>query len=172
MHILLKDPPLPLAHTLFEALRCASTAAPVTQSTGLFRVAILLHRLRFVSFFGPSHDAWLRRCPATHRQSRRSLPKLSMLRAWRDRHPTGNPSPGPLKALSNLRRHQAKVIAQWHSRFSQFDPPPWILAGPLCECGDAFSSVPILLVCPKYPAPRAGLFAGRVVSSSFEDIPS
>lgn len=81
MRILLSDPPHPLAHALFEALLLAISAVPVAQATGLTCIAILLHQLTLITFFGPSHEAWLPRCSATHRQSLRRLHWTQIIRA-------------------------------------------------------------------------------------------
>lgn len=95
IQILLSDPPHPLAHSPFEALHQAASAAPVPQNTGLARIDTLLHQLQFFSFLRPSHEIWLPQYSPVHWKSLRHLPNEHLIRIWKLRNPTDNPSPEP-----------------------------------------------------------------------------
>lgn len=169
IRILLYQPPHPLAHWLFESLR-AAPAQVSDQGTGVCRIAALLHPLGIFSHLGPSHAAWLSKVSTQERARYRNAPAASLLRHWKTRHPRGDPSPGPPAGLANLRRHQARVIAQWRSRTTSLDAPPWLRPGPDCSCGDIQSSEHALLVCPKYQDLRRGFLAGCPQPVLFDDI--
>lgn len=110
MRILLRDTPHPLAHAHFEALLYTVSAGLVTQVTGLTRIGTLLYRLRPISFFGPTHEAWCPCFSAAHPRTMRRMPNILPFHAWKSRYPIGDPSSGPPKALVNLRQHQARVM--------------------------------------------------------------
>lgn len=73
-------------------------------------IAMLLNQLQPITLFGPSHEAWLPHNLAAHRRTLGHMPNFHVLHAWKLLYPIGDPSRGPLKALVNLRWHQARVI--------------------------------------------------------------
>lgn len=169
IRILLYSPAHPLAARLFEALRLAPSRV-FPHGTGLVRIATLLYKLNVFTNLGPSHAIWLSSLSPAQRSALHRSPTDILLRLWQTRYPTGNPSPAPPPALAGLRRHQACVIAQWRSRTTPLDPPPWIVPGPACECGEPQSSEHALLVCPKYDVLRRGFLAGLARPVLFDDI--
>lgn len=88
---------------------------------------------------------------------------------WRTRHPIGLPSQTVPASLANLRRHQARVVAQWRSRTSELDALPWIEDCPLCPCGETQSSEHALLNFARFAGPRRILFDGLISFPLFDE---
>lgn len=169
IQILLYSPTHPLASPLFGALRLAPSLV-IPQETTLACIATLLYRLNMVSNRGPSHEACLAHLSHAQRAVLRRLPADTLLRLLRARIQRGDPPPGSPSALTSLRPHQACVIAQWRSRTTLLDLPPWVLPVPACDCGDIQSSEHALLVCPKYEVLRGGFLASLAHPILFNNI--